>query len=65
MEQYKPTQEEVRAAEESMTGEQQAASERREDVRERIVNEPHKEVRVDDEGMQLVGEEKSYEKDRN
>lgn len=63
MEKYEPTPEEMQAAEENMTEEQTAASERREEAREHI-NDPHKEIEVDEEGMQLVGEEKSWQKDR-
>ncbi len=58
MEKYEPTQEEVQAAEENMTEEQQAASERREDARTGI-HEPHEEVVIDPAtGAQLVGKEK-------
>lgn len=63
MEKYEPSAEEMQAAEESMTPEQAAASERREDVREHI-NDPHKEIRFDKEGGQLVGEEKEEDYDQ-
>lgn len=58
MEKYEPTAEEMQAAEENLTEEQQASSERREDVRTKI-KEPHAEVEFDPKtGAQLVGEEK-------